>query len=150
MDLTTVDRVVNGYLQESAQLVPILQDVQREYGFLPEEVVHRVAEWLHISLSRVYSAATFYSTFSLTPRGRHLIRVCTGTACHLRGSTKLLDVLQGKFELEDGQTSPDRRFTLKRVNCLGACALAPVVVVDDAYFDGMTPGKLLGVLERYE
>ena len=118
--------------------------------FLPEESLHYVAEHLDITLSRIYSAATFYAAFSLKPRGRHLVSVCVGTACHLRGAPNLLDMLQQKFRIEDGQTSPDRRFSLREVNCLGACALAPVVVVDNKYFDGMTPDKLFKVLSKYK
>jgi len=150
MDSKEIDPIVETYLEESAQLVPILQDLQRKYGYLPEESLHYLAERLHIPLSRIYSVATFYSAFSLTPRGRHLISVCTGTACHLRGAPRLLDALQNKFHIEDGQTSEDQRFSLKLVNCLGACALAPVVVVNGEYFDGMTPDKLLKALEQFK
>ena len=144
-----VDLVIDTYHEESAQLVPILQDIQRKYGYLPEEILHRVAERLYIPLSRVYSAATFYSAFSLKPRGRHIIQLCMGTACHLRGAPRLFDMLQDRYQLADDTTSPDKRFTLKVVNCLGACALAPVVVVNETYFDGMTPDRLNKVLEKY-
>ena len=150
MKLTDVDEVVDDYLQESAQLVGILQDIQRKHGYLPEVSLHRVAERLHVPLSRVYSVATFYGAFSLKPRGRHLVNVCVGTACHLRGAPKLLDVLQRELHITDGETSPDQRFSLRLVNCLGACALAPVVVIDDIYFDGMTPDKLLKVLDEFK
>jgi len=150
MNPTHVDEIVDGHLEESARLVPILQDVQRQYGYLPEETLHRVAERLHVPLSRVYSAATFYGAFSLKPRGRHLVSVCLGTACHLRGAPRLIDLLQREFDLEDGETSPDGRFTLKTVNCLGACALAPVVVVDGTYFDGVSPDGLSKILKRFK
>ena len=150
MSREEINQVIDEYYEESAQLVPILQDIQRKYGYLPEESLHYVAEHLDIPLSRIYAAATFYAAFSLKPRGRHLVSVCVGTACHLRGAPNLLDMLQQKFTIEDGQTSPDRRFSLRTVNCLGACALAPVVVVDDTYYDGMTPDKLLKVLNQYK
>ena len=112
MDNQTIDPIVEAYLEESAQLVPILQDLQRAYGYLPEESLHHLAERLRIPFSRLYSVATFYGAFSLTPRGRHLISVCTGTACHLRGAPRLLDALQNKFGMEDGQTSSDQRFIM--------------------------------------
>ncbi|NQT20948.1 MAG: NAD(P)H-dependent oxidoreductase subunit E [Planctomycetes bacterium] len=150
MNQTEIRDIVDEYLEESAQLVPILQDIHRKYGYLPEETLHHVAERLHIPLSRVYSVATFYGAFSLKPRGRHLISLCMGTACHLQGAPRLLHALKDKFKLEDGETSPDERFTLKVVNCLGTCALAPVVVVDGTYFDGMNPDKLLKALRRFE
>ena len=150
MSREEIIQVIDDYHEESAQLVPILQDIQRKYGYLPEESLHYVAEHLDIPLCRIYSAATFYSSFSLKPRGRHLVSVCMGTACHLRGAPNLLDMLQQKFKIEDGQTSPDKRFSLRVVNCLGACALAPVVVVDDTYLDGMTPDKLLKILNKYK
>lgn len=149
MNLAPADEIVDHYLEQSAHLVGILQDVQREYGYLPEEVLHHVAQRLDVSLARVHSVATFYGAFSLQPRGRHLISVCTGTACHLRGAPKLLDVLRGEFGLEDGANSADGRFTLKQVNCLGACALAPVVVVDGKYFNGMKPDTLLKALDDF-
>ena len=145
-----VDPIVDSYLEESAQLVPILQDVQRRLGYLPEVALRHISERLHIPLSRLYSVANFYAAFSLEPRGRHEINICVGTACHLRGAPKFLDVLKGKLGLEDGKTSPDRRFTLRCVNCLGACALAPVVVVDNEYFDGIKSDKLLKVLKKFE
>ena len=150
MNMTDVREVVDGYLEESAQLVPILQDIQRRCGYLPEESLHHVAELLHVPLSRVYGVATYYGAFSLTPRGRHTVSVCVGTACHLRGAPKLLETLRNKLELEDGQTSPDGMFTLRVVNCLGACALAPVVLVDDTYYDGVTREKLLNILDQYK
>ncbi|MHC5080299.1 MAG: NADH-quinone oxidoreductase subunit NuoE family protein [Planctomycetota bacterium] len=145
-----VDPIVDTYLEESAQLVPILQDVQRRLGYLPEFALRHISERLHIPLARLYSVANFYAAFSLEPRGRHEIHVCVGTACHLRGAPKLLDVLKGKFGLEDGKTSPDRRFSLRCVNCLGACALAPVVIVDNEYFDGIGSDKLLKVLKKFK
>ena len=150
MSSADIGEIVDEYLEESAQLVPILQDIQRKYGYLPEESLHHVAERLYIPLSRVYSVATFYGAFSLKPRGRHLISLCMGTACHLRGAPRLHDVLRETFKLDDGETSPDERFTLRLVNCLGACALAPVVVIDDTYFDGVTPDKLVKMLNQFE
>ena len=99
--------------------------------------------------SRVYAVANFYGAFSLKPRGKHLIRVCMGTACHLRGSPKIMDLLSSKFGVEDGGTSSDGYFSVEAVNCLGACALAPVVAVDDKYYDGVSPDKLLKIIKKF-
>ena len=149
MDVTRVDEIVLQHMEESARIVPILQDVQRHYRYLPEEVLRHVAGRLRIPCSRVYSVANFYGAFSLTPRGKHLIRVCMGTACHLRGSPKLMDLLASKFKVGDGGTSSDGMFSVEAVNCLGACALAPVVAVDGKYFDEVSPDKLLRIIKQF-
>lgn len=149
MDVSTVEEIVLQHMEESARIVPILQDVQLHYRYLPEEALRHVAERLCIPCSRVYAVANFYGTFSLKPRGKHLIRVCTGTACHLRGSPKLMDVLANKFKVEDGGTSSDGEFSVEAVNCLGACALAPVVTVDGKYFDEVSPNKLLRIIKQF-
>jgi len=148
MDFSKVDEIVIDHLEESARIVPILQDIQRRFNYLPEDALRRVAERLRIPLSRVYAVANFYGAFSLKPRGEHLIRVCMGTACHLRGAPKLMDLLRSKFKVGDGDMSPDGKFTVEVVNCLGACALAPVVMVDDKYFDGVSPDGLLKIIKK--
>ena len=149
MDLQIVDEIVLQHMEESARIVPILQDVQRQYRYLPEPALRHVAGRLCIPCSRVYAVANFYGAFSLKPRGEHLIRVCMGTACHLRGSPKLMDVLATKFKVADGGTSSDGMFSVEAVNCLGACALAPVVSVDDKYFDGVSPDKLIRIIKKF-
>ena len=149
MDLSVVDEIVLQHMEESARIVPILQDVQRHYRYLPEPALRHVAGRLRIPCSRVYAVANFYGAFSLQPRGEHLIRVCMGTACHLRGSSKLMDMLANKFNVEDGGTSADGKFSVEAVNCLGACALAPVVAVDDQYFDEVSPNKLLKIIKQF-
>jgi len=149
MDVSIVDEIVLQHMEESARIVPILQDVQRHYRYLPEEALRHVAGRLRIPCSRVYAVANFYGAFSLKPRGKHLIRVCTGTACHLRGSFKLMDLLASKFNVEDGETSSDGAFSVEAVNCLGACALAPVVTVDDKYLDGVSPDRLLKIIKQF-
>ena len=148
MDMSKVDEIVTEHYEESARIVPILQDIQRDFRYLPEEALHHVARQLRIPLSRVYAVANFYAAFSLKPRGEPLIRVCMGTACHFRGAPKLMDLLESKFKVSDGDTSSDNKFTVEVVNCLGACALAPVVVVDEKHFDGVSPDKLLNVIKK--
>jgi NADH-quinone oxidoreductase subunit E len=149
MDVNIVDEIVLTHMEESARIVPILQDVQRHYHYLPEGALRHVAGRLRIPCSRVYAVANFYGAFSLKPRGKHLVRICMGTACHLRGSPKLMDLLASKFKVEDGGTSSDGAFSVEAVNCLGACALAPVVSVDGKYLDGVSPDKLLRIIKKF-
>ena len=146
MDLTRVDEIVDGYDGDKAALVMILQDVQDAYNYLPEKPLRRVAEVLDVPLSRVYHVATFYSSFSLAERGKHLIRVCDGTACHLRGATNLRDEVTRQLGIEEGETTEDKAFTLSVVACLGACALAPVMTIGSKYHGKMTPEKLRDAL----
>ena len=150
MNLKKVDEIINDeYESKDSWLVMILQDIQEEYNFLPVGALSRVAENLDIPLSRVYNVATFYSSFSLTERGKHLIRVCDGTACHLRGGPNLRDEMVRELGINQDQTTPDKMFTLEVVACLGACALAPVMSIGSKYYGGMTPEKVRQTLEQY-
>jgi NADH:ubiquinone oxidoreductase subunit E len=124
-----------------------MQDLQELHGYLPEWVLRRVSEKLEVPLIEVFRLANFYKAFSLQPRGRHLLTVCTGTACHVRGAPRMLDEVVTELQIGPGETTADRTFTVETVNCLGACALSPVVVIDGAYHDNMTPAKLRGLLE---
>jgi len=130
---------ING---DRSQVVEVLQDIQASDGYLSEEAIRSVSERLDVPLIEVYRVAHFYKAFSLAPRGRHLITVCMGTACHVRGASRLLDEVKGQLGVEAGGTTDDRVFTLEGVNCLGACALGPVVVLDGTYHHHMTPSKL--------
>jgi NADH:ubiquinone oxidoreductase subunit E len=123
-------------------LIEVLQDVQQTEGYISEEVMRAVSERLCVPLIEVYRVASFYKAFSLRPRGKHVITVCTGTACHVRGAPRMLDEVGGQLAVQPGQTTEDRLFTVESVNCLGACALGPVVVFDGVYHHHMTPGKL--------
>jgi NADH-quinone oxidoreductase subunit E len=148
-EVDMVDQIVDRYANEEGALIQILLDVQREYGWLPKEVLKRISERLEIPVSRMYRVASFYKAMSLTPVGRHLISVCLGTACHVRGGSKILDKAEQVLGIKDGETTADDKFTLQRVNCLGCCALGPVMVVD-----GEAHGKLSGayveeVLNKY-
>ena len=149
IDLVPADEVIQRYRADRSWLVMILQDVQEAYNWLPQPVLAHVAERLGVPKSHVYNVATFYSSFSLTERGEHLIRVCDGTACHLKGAGWLVDELRRQLGIVPGETSDDGRFTLETVACLGACALAPVMTVDTHYYGHMTPEKVRAVLASY-
>jgi NADH-quinone oxidoreductase subunit E len=127
----------------------ILQDVQNELNYLPESALIHVAEKLKLPISRVFNVATFYSSFSLAERGKHLIRVCDGTACHLRGFTNICDEISRQLGIKENETTQNKRFTLEVVACLGACALAPVMVVNTEYFGKMTTEKIKNTLDKY-
>ncbi len=150
MNLKKVDEIINEYEGDDSWLVMILQDIQEEYNYLPTPALQRVAEKLEIPLSRVHSVATFYSSLSLTERGKHLIKVCDGTACHLRGFANLRDELGRQLSIGEGQTTEDKKFTLEVVACLGACALAPVMTVNSEYHGNMTPDKIKQTLNQYK
>ena len=148
--LEKVDQIVDGYGGNDNMLIQILQDVQAEYNWLPKEAIVRVCERLQIPVSRAYRIATFYTLFSLEPRGRHLINVCLGTACHVRGGPRILEKVQEVTGISAGQTTPDRRYTLERVNCLGCCALGPVMTVDGEAHGKLSVKDMAGILESYE
>jgi NADH:ubiquinone oxidoreductase subunit E len=142
MDLMNVDAILEGKGSDPFDVMEVLQDIQAAYHYLPEEALCRVSGELGVPLIEVFRLANFYKAFSLKPRGRHLITVCMGTACHVRESPRFLDEVRRQLKVEPGETTEDGEFTLETVNCLGACALAPVVVLDGKYFDHMTPAKL--------
>lgn len=137
-----VEGIVESYGCSRDSLISILQDVQSEYHYLPEEALKQVASRLDLPLIQVYGVATFFKAFSLQPRGKHLVHVCLGTACHVRGANSVLDAVKRELRVEPGQTSDDRQYTLETVNCLGACALGPIVVVDGKYHGQITPRKV--------
>ncbi len=149
-DLSKVDQIIDKYQGENGILIQVLQDVQSEYNWLPEEALCRVCQKLEIPLSQVYSVATFYKAFSLTPRGRHLVSVCLGTACHVRGGPKILDKVQNALSIDEGETTEDLRYSLEKVNCLGCCALGPVIVVDGETHAKVTVSKVGELLESYQ
>lgn len=144
-----VDGVLERYMDPGGRLVGVLQDVQDIYNYLPAAALERVAEKLGFSRSHVYRVATFYSSFSLEERGRHVIRVCDGTACHLRGAVNLREEITRQLDIEPGETTPDKLFTLEMVACLGACALAPVMTVDSTYYGKLTAERVRQALDSY-
>ncbi len=141
MNPETLDAILDRYDRNPAQLIPILQDVQRAVNYLPREALEGISEKLDIPLVRIYAVATFYKAFSLKPRGKHIIQVCMGTACHVRGGARILDKMVRDLGVGPGETTKDMNFTLETVNCLGACALGPIVVVDGEYHGQMNPPK---------
>jgi NADH:ubiquinone oxidoreductase subunit E len=147
VDTGKIDRLVrkNGMGRDS--LIPILQDIQREFNWLPMEALEIVSKELDIPLMDVYGVATFYRTFSLKPRGKHIITVCLGTACHVRGGQRIADFLSREMGIVPGETTEDMKFTLETVNCLGACALGPIVVVNGEYHGQMTTSKAAVLLK---
>jgi len=142
MAVSTVDMILQDKDTEPFGVMEALQDIQEEFGYLPEDALHQVSEALNVPLIEVFRLANFYKAFTLEPRGRHLITVCMGTACHVQGAPKLADDILGQLSVAPGETTKDGLFTVETVNCLGACALAPVVIVDGQYYDHMTPLKL--------
>lgn len=144
-----VQAIVDRYGGDEGQLVSILQDVQEELCYLPKEALEDVARILNIPLSQVYSVATFFKAFSLKPRGRHIIKVCLGTACHVRGAQRVVDKMKLDLGIEEGETSEDQNYTLETVNCIGCCALGPMVMVDQDYHGNFASDKVSSLLKRY-
>ena len=149
LDLAPLKEILEGYAKKQKNLIPILQEAQKEYGYLPQEVLREVADNLGISFSQVYGVATFYSQFYLEPRGEYIIRVCMGTACHVRGAAKILEELEGELGIEDGSTTDDLLFTIDSVACIGACGLAPVIMVNDDTHGRLTPEDIPEILAQY-
>ena len=145
-----VKAILSKYQRHQSLLVSILQDVQAEYNYLPKDALVEVSQGLGIPLTRVYSVATFFKAFSLEPRGRHVIHVCLGTACHVRGGARILETLEREFDIKAGETTKDLKYTLERVNCVGACALGPIVIVDGEPLGGMKTDKVKPLLANYE
>jgi NADH-quinone oxidoreductase subunit E len=150
--LTTKDyvKMFSGFKGEEGDLIPILQDVQEKLGYISEEAAGQISRFLKISENQIFGVASFYSQFRFTPPGRNSIKVCLGTACHVRGGQILCKALQRELGISPGQTTEDKRFDLQRVACLGCCALAPVVQINDDIYSRMTVVRLKEILERYE
>ncbi len=144
-----VAQVLGKYQHDRGMLVSILQDIQAAFNYLPEEALEQVSRSFELPVSQVYSVATFFKAFSLQPRGRHLINVCLGTACHVRGAVKVLEKIERELGIKSGGTTQDLRFTLERVNCVGACALGPIVIIDQEYHGEMSTDKVEAMLEKY-
>ncbi len=146
MELATLDQILEGKGKEPFDVIEVLQDIQQTCRYLPEDALCRVSEKLGIPLIEVFRLANFYKAFTLKPRGRHLLTVCMGTACHVRGALRFLDEVLFQLKVQPGETTEDGAFTVETVNCVGACALAPVVILDGKYYDHMTPRKLRDLL----
>ena len=146
--LQKVNDIVNKYKDEKSVLISVLLDVNKEYKYLPKEILIYVSEELDIPLSQIYNVASFYSAFSLEPRGEHIVSVCMGTACHVRGAPRVLDELERKLGIKAGETTEDMKYTLETVNCLGACALGPLVTIDGKYYGKMSAAKVEKILQE--
>jgi len=144
-----LEKIFNAYHGEKGTLVPILQEIQGEFGYLPEELFSEIARFLGISQSEIYGVVTFYSQFRFTPPAEHTVKVCLGTACHVRGGADILDAVERELCTQQGGITSDRKFGLERVACFGCCALAPVMVVDDNVYAKMTVTKAKQILMEY-
>jgi len=150
IDLSQVDSIVEPYLGKKEMVIPVLQKVQDHFGYLPRPAMEQVSQRMRIPLSRLYGIATFYAQFKMKPRGRYIIRVCKGTACHIQGSPKIADRIEELLGIESGETTDDLRFTLEEVACIGACALAPVIMINDDPHGRLTMDKIKEILDSYE
>jgi len=148
MVLKSIDELLENRKKSSCELIEVLQDIQEDYNYLPEDILKTVSEILKVPLIEVFRVANFYKTFTLKPRGEHLITACMGTACYVRGAPKFLDEILGQLNVRPGETTEDGKFTVETVSCLGACALGPVVILDGEYYDHMTAGKLRDLIQK--
>ncbi|MDD5245735.1 MAG: NAD(P)H-dependent oxidoreductase subunit E [Syntrophorhabdaceae bacterium] len=149
VDTAAINTIIDKYGKDKSYLLAMFQDVQRQYRYLPKEAIQYICGELHIPFSKGYEVATFYASLSLTPRGKHTIHVCLGTACHLRGGPNILDTFERELNIKKGNTTGNGLFTLESVNCLGACALAPLVRVDGQDYGKTTPSIVKKIINEY-
>lgn len=142
-----VDRIIDSYHNDKNALIQILLQIQKENRWLSPAVIQRLSQKLGVPTNQIYNIATFYKAFSLKPRGRHSVSVCLGTACHVRGAPRLVDRVKEVLEVEPGETTADMKFSLETVNCLGCCALGPVMMVDDEYYGNPAPTEIKKLIE---
>lgn len=146
---STIQRIIGAYPTDRRYALAALQDMQHEFNYVPQEGLEALAEHLGVPLAQLYAMTTFYKALSLTPKGRHIVKVCNGTACHIRGSANLVTGLRRELGIEPGQTTPDGDFSVEIVNCLGSCALAPVMVVDGNYHNKLKLEDVAAILDSY-
>ena len=149
VDMQTITDILHNYPAQQRYSLAMLQDMQRHFNYIPREGMEALANYLDCPLSSLYAMATFYKALSLKPKGRHIIKLCDGTACHIRGSVNLVSGVERLLGIQAGETSADGQFSLELVNCLGSCALAPVMVVDDTYYGKVTMERLPEILAQY-
>lgn len=149
-DLERVDEIIERYKGEEGVLIQLLLDIQSEFKWIPRGAIARISERMRIPKSQIYRIASFYKAMSLNPVGRHILQVCLGTACQVRGAPKILDRVEENLKIKEGATTSDMRFSLRRVNCLGCCAMGPVVVVDGDYHGKITAAQVEEILEKYK
>ena len=149
-DLAIVDGIIDRHKARRGALIPALEEIQEAIGYLPKSIQRRVSDGLAVPLAEVHGVVTFYSFFRVVPQGEHTIRCCMGTACYVRGGNKLLDRLSQTLAIKPGETTEDVRFSLETVRCLGACGLAPVLVIDDDTHRQVKPTKISAIIEEYQ
>ena len=145
-----IDKIIDKYVGKKGILIQLLLDIQKQIKWIPKKAIIRISQRLNIPCSQIYRVASFYTVLSLEPIGRHLVRVCEGTACYVRGGPRILDFLESKLDIKSGETTKDNKFTLETVNCLGCCALGPVVEIDKQYFGKLNSSKLEKLLSNYD
>ena len=150
MDTEKIEQIINNHHCDASALIQILLDIQNELHWLPTEALEMVSEKLQVPMSRIQHTATFYKAFSLVPKGRHEINVCMGTACHVRGAPRVLEVIENITGIQAGETDPDLKFSLDTVNCLGCCALGPVMEIDEQHLGKLAPAMAADLLKKYE
>jgi NADH-quinone oxidoreductase subunit E len=148
IDFSEAEKILDEYENVNGALIPVLQKIQAEYGYLQEPIMGLVAERLNISASEIAGVATFYAQFHLKPRGKHIVKVCTGTACHVKGAKSIVDKLCSELEVPVGETTSDKLFTLEEVACLGACSLAPILMVDEDVHGKLAPDSISNIIEE--
>lgn len=141
-----IEQIIDSYDRDVEMLIPMMQDLQTECGYLPVDELRDLSRQLEVPLSRLYALATFYSSFRLAPKGAHEVTLCVGTVCFLKGAANISEAISREFRVEPGGTTRDRLFSFQALNCIGACAVAPVMVVDGKYYDGVTPASALEIL----
>ena len=150
MDNERIDRIIEKYNNKASSLIQVMLDIQSENHWLPKDALERISQKLQVPLTRIQHIATFYKAFSLVPKGRHKIHVCMGTACHVRGAPRVLDTIQDLTGIKPGETDLDLKFSLETVNCLGCCALGPVVEIDGKIHGKITTAQIADVLKKYD
>ena len=150
METAKIESIIDSHHGEASSLIQILLDIQNELHWLPAEALELVSERLQVPMSRIQHTTTFYKAFSLVPRGRHEINICMGTACHVRGAPRVLEVVQNITGIQPGETDPDMKFSLDTVNCLGCCALGPVMEIDEQHLGKLVPDTAAELLKNYE
>ncbi|MFC2021293.1 NADH-quinone oxidoreductase subunit NuoE [Chloroflexota bacterium] len=148
IDLSLLEPVLENYENEGDALIAILQEIQEVYSYLPEGALQRLSSQAKIPMSRIYAVATFYAQFYLTPRGRNTIRICRGTACHVRGGSRILDAVERELGVKEGETTSDLEYSLETVACIGACALAPTMVINQTTHGKVTPNKVTDIFNQ--
>lgn len=146
----SIDEIIDRYEGEEGVLIQLLLDIQNEFNWVPKEAIARISTRLQIPISHIYRIVSFYKVLSLEPVGRHVIQVCLGTACHVRGGPRILEEVENILKIKAGTTTEDLKFTIKRVNCIGCCALGPVMIIDEDYHGKLSPMDVKGILARYD